>query len=147
MIIHYLDPSAWVKRYFEEVGSEAASTVFDDAECLACSTFGIPEIAATIARKGRHENLTRETLDALIAQAREDFLLFERVSLSDEMVGRAELLAFEHRLRAGDAVHLASALFLTLRQDSPQVTMVSTDAELLAAAKSKGLSVTSPGRP
>ena len=41
MTAHYLDPSAWVKRYFEEVGSDAVATVSvvsADADLLAASS-------------------------------------------------------------------------------------------------------------
>ena len=48
-----------------------------------------------------------------------------------------------HRLRAGDAIHLAAALSIAATTVS-QVFMVSSDTELLEASDAAGISVLDP---
>jgi hypothetical protein len=146
MTFHYLDPSAWVKRYFDEAGSAAVAAVFEDAQRVACSRLGLVEIAATIARKGRDVGLSSATLDALLSQAYADFADFEAISPSDEIVKKAGLLAFARGLRMGDALHLASAMSLAASEGMASIVMVSADVELLAAAAAEGLTVLNPGK-
>lgn len=63
------------------------------------------------------------------------------VELSEPLARRAGDLAAEHGLRAYDAVHLAS---LESVGDSDTV-LVSTDEELVAAARAEGFLAISPG--
>ncbi len=49
MNVIYLDPSAWVKRYFAEAGSDAVAAIFADNNSIACTRFGLVEVAAAIA--------------------------------------------------------------------------------------------------
>ena len=51
LIFYYLDSSAWMKRYYQEHGSERVAELFDQQETMACATLGVIEIAATLARK------------------------------------------------------------------------------------------------
>jgi hypothetical protein len=48
---YYLDSSAWVKRYFEETGSDWVDSLFEGGHLLSCSTLGLIEVMATAARK------------------------------------------------------------------------------------------------
>jgi predicted nucleic acid-binding protein len=126
-MITYLDSSAWIKRYFDEVVSDVVTSLMNDAEVIACSSIGMIEVAATIARKGRHERLDAVILAGLLAQARSDLAALEVIPLDEAVARQAEIAAFQHGLRAGDAVHLASALSL---RDRDSVTIVSSDAEV-----------------
>jgi len=46
-MIYYLDSSAWIKRYFEEAGSDWVDGLFEGADLLSCSTLGLIEVRAT----------------------------------------------------------------------------------------------------
>ena len=50
----------------------------------------------------------------------------------------------DYRLRAGDAIHLASALSIAAFTDSAQVIMISSDAELLNASESASIGALEP---
>jgi predicted nucleic acid-binding protein len=144
MNIMYLDASAWVKRYFAEIGSDVVVAVFSGSEAIACSRFGLVEVAATISRKGAAERLDRKILDALLNQAQDDFAAFTQVQVTDELLINAETLAFTRGLRAGDAVHLASALSMLGRTGVTSVTMISADNELIVASAAESLLTTNP---
>ena len=51
MMLHYLDSSAWVKRYFDESGSDWVDSLFEEDCLLSGSTLGLIEVQATAARR------------------------------------------------------------------------------------------------
>ena len=144
MTIHYFDPSAWVKRHFQELGSEAVSALFRANVSAACCRLGLLEMIATIARKGHGESLEAEVVDSLVANVSADFAAFRNIPVDEPLLVKAADLTLHHRLRTMDAIHLAAALSL---QGSGEVVMISADAELLAAAVNEGLSTLNPSLP
>jgi predicted nucleic acid-binding protein len=50
-MLFYLDSSAWVKRYFRELGSRWINQQFEQQVVLGGSTLGLIEVTATCARK------------------------------------------------------------------------------------------------
>ena len=50
-MLYYLDSSAWVKRYFDEAGSEGVNDLFEQFQLLGCSPLGLIEVGSTMARK------------------------------------------------------------------------------------------------
>jgi len=141
MSLHYLGSSAcWIKRYFNESGSASLRTLFDGHAALACCRFGLVEVAAAISRRAHHEGIDAACIAAQVELARRDFALFTHVALTENVWALNESLGPRHRMRGADALHLAAAMTLAA-QASGQVTMVSSDAELVQAAKSEGLTV------
>jgi uncharacterized protein len=144
MTLHYLDSSAWVKRYFEEPGSDWVNTLFEENHILSSSTLGLIEVAATATRKCGSGNAIRlaEIKTALL----EDWGHFLWVDLAPEVVERSVEVALALALRGSDSVHLASALQLRddLGIEFNEFTLVTSDHELKAAASKSGLTVLDP---
>ncbi len=71
-----------------------------------------------------------------------------RLPITETVVLRAAELAREHRLRAADAVHLATAMEWReeLALSRERVVFVASDIELLAAAETVGFAVLNPAR-
>jgi predicted nucleic acid-binding protein len=65
MSFHYLDPSAWVKRHFQEQGSDIVNALFDADTDFACSRLGLLEATAAILRKSRQLSLDESQLGSL----------------------------------------------------------------------------------
>ncbi len=57
MTFHYLDSSAWVKRYCLETGSVWIGDFFAQAPAVACSALGLIEVLSTLARKKKAREL------------------------------------------------------------------------------------------
>ena len=134
-MLAYLDASAWVKRYLEEVGTEAMSAVFDQQGSLIASTYATVEVSATLARHQAPERIVE-------VQRRERGLV-DLVELDHPIVLIADHFATSYRLRAGDAIHLATAFAVsTLREEA--LTMITSDAELADAARACGFDVFDP---
>ena len=66
--------------------------------------------------------------------------------VTDEVVGRALRLARGYKLRAADAVHLATALGVNdaLVGTGNSLVLIAADEELLAVAQQMGLAVENP---
>jgi predicted nucleic acid-binding protein len=146
MMLFYLDSSAWVKRYFRELGSRWINQQFEQEVVLGGSTLGLIEVTATCARKR-----TAGAIDAVRFQQIEIDLLndwngFFQIELTSEVVQRSLEVASTLGLRGADSVHLASASLLQtqLGIGNHDFAFVSSDQELNVAARAAGLSVIDP---
>jgi predicted nucleic acid-binding protein len=137
-MIAYLDASALVKRYLLERGSRETIQLTSQAEMTATSIISRAEVAAGLAKAVR----TRVVMDDAAKRARRSFVAdwpdLLRVSVTEALVERAEALAWEHRLRGYDAVHLASALTWQASAGE-EIVLATFDRQLWEAAKQTGL--------
>ena len=136
----YCDSSAWVKRYVEESGTEEVRTLFQGGERIGSSRFGYIEVIAALSRR----------IPAISAESQltTDWAMMFRLPITETVVLRAAEIAREHRLRAADAVHLATAMDWRedLAPSGERVVFLASDIELLAAAEGVGFAVLNPAR-
>ena len=146
MIFYYLDASAWVKRYYQEIGTRWVQKLFTDGEALTCASLGVGEVTATLARKAKAREISRRQVTQKMRELDEDWSRFIQIHLSIEAVTQAREVARQRALRGADAIHLASALMLRSRfvEAEDQLVFVVSDHQLREAARSAGLSVTNP---
>lgn len=146
MIFYYLDASAWVKRYYQEVGTAWVQDLFVQNRAIACASLGLVEVTATLARKRKAQGISLSLLEQKTHELEEDWEHFIQVQLTAEAMDLAKELAKELALRGADAVHLASALLLQRRfaEEDDQLIFVTSDQELKEAAQSSGLTAIDP---
>jgi predicted nucleic acid-binding protein len=144
--VYYLDTSAAVKRYAQEIGTGWVQALTDPKQghLLFLVRITLAEIVAAITGK---EKKSRTITPANAATALTDFQYdFARqylvIEVSAALVGQAALLARKHALRGYDAVQLAAAL--EIRAIEPSLILVSADGDLNAAAIAEGLPVEDP---
>jgi predicted nucleic acid-binding protein len=139
-MILYLDASALVKRYVAEVGSGQVNEAISKAEVVGTALISRAEIAAALAKAVRMGALMQEEALASLQVFREEWPDLVRVQVTEMVVTRADALAWEHGLRAYDAVHLAAA---SLWQDamSERITLSTFDRRLWTAAERAGLAL------
>ena len=138
----FLDSSALAKQYIAEPGSHYVAQYFAAPATsvrVFVSTLTYVEVIAAISRR----------VPALPVSALEDFIAdyqegMQKIQLDPAVVERAALLARTRRLRAADAIQLASVLRLARR--IPSVVLVTADLEMIAAAQAEGLHVENPNR-
>ena len=135
-MIHYLDTSAFVKRYVSEPGSSLVRPVFRTKD-VATSRIAYAEIAATMARLARDGALSESERDAIVTRLDADFTAVTIVEVRAALVRRVPDLVARRPLRGYDAVHLASAV--ALRDRGVAVTFWAADAVLVEAARAEGL--------
>ena len=145
IFIYYLDPSAILKLYLRnESGTEFMRRLTEDAtpdETFYISSFGLLEVKAAIVRRISDIGV----IERALSQFSQDMAnLLKIVRLNEYILYQALLATENHRLRAGDAIHLATALSVAATVDESQTFMVSADTELLEASEAAGMGALDP---
>jgi predicted nucleic acid-binding protein len=139
--VYYLDSSVWVKRYYEEGGTERVRELFSAGHSFACSDLGFVEVAATLSRKHRAGQISAESRDQGLIDLERDWRQFVQIVPIDHVITAAVRLARDHALRGSDAIHLASALLVSQRLTGSghRAVLATCDRELKRAAQEVGL--------
>lgn len=149
-MIFYLDTSALLKRYVQEVGSAWLATL---AEASADNTFATAlvtkaEAAAGLAAKFRQGGLPLVDYQRAEQDVLHDFAFFYAiVDIDEPLVDLAADLAKRQKLRGYDSVQLAAGLTLNtilVQTQQPPLIFLSADATLIQAAHNEGLAVDNP---
>ena len=148
MTAYYLDASAAVKAYSQETGSERVREILEHGVEVNLSRVGVVEVAAALFGKTKADEMRVEEAEAALEEFRTDVEGVYRIIEVDPVTAdRGVDVARRHRLRAYDCLQLATALLLQEQRalfDLPPLVLVSSDAELNAAAQSQGLAVEDP---
>lgn len=138
-MVLYLDTSALLKLYVEEEGRELVREAVDTADTVATSTVAYAEARAGLARRFREEDFTEEEHQGAVADLDGDWPTYGRLNVSDPVSYLAGELAERHALRGYDAVHLASAVRLSVRFED--LRFLAFDGRLNDAARGADLAV------
>lgn len=134
----YLDTSALVKLYVDEEGSPIVRSGVDQAGLIATSAIAYVEARAAFVRRRHEGGLSGGDYRRIIRDLDADWTRYLVAAVTDPLIRESARLAEAHRLRAYDAVHLASAVFVHRRLAEPLV-FASWDLGLEKAAKREGL--------
>jgi predicted nucleic acid-binding protein len=93
-----------------------------------------------LVRRARQGAFTVEERDRALASLADDFATLIIVEFTPEITADARALLLRQRLRAGDAVQLASCLYLQREMNRP-LPFVAFDYRLAEAARHEGLTV------
>jgi predicted nucleic acid-binding protein len=110
------------------------------ADAGAASRLSEVEVASALVRRAREGAFKVEERDRALASLADDLATLIIVEFTPEIAADARALLLRHRLRASDAVQLASCLYLQ-REMSQPVSFVAFDDRLAAAASHEGLTV------
>ena len=136
-MIAFLDTSAVVKLYIQEVGSAFIREYVQGCSAVLVSAVAYPEGRAALARSHRDGSLDLADYDAAKQGFDADWDRFVVLPAATPTLRLAGDLAERHRLRGFDAVHLASAIVARTVQSSATVDFAAWDARLLAAARAE----------
>lgn len=139
-MILYLDASALVKAYVEEVGSPDVRSIIDRAETVGTAAITRVEVSAGLARAARMEILSTSAAEQAVRQFRLEWVSLLRIRISDPLIRRADDLVWQFGLRGNDAVHLSAAL---VWQESlaESVSLATYDQQLWEAGRASELEV------
>jgi len=140
---YYLDTSAFIKRYMEEMGSEAVRNLLKKKEQFFISKIAYVELLMTFSRKKNEGMISNEELIRWIDRFRKDWLALNIVELSNEILKTLEEKVSKYALKAPDAIHLSSALWLNNRLTN-NVIFVCADNALKKKAALEGLNIWDP---
>jgi len=128
-----------VKRYVRDPGAVAVRRLLK-ADAGAVSRLSEVEVASALVRRAREGAFTVAERDRALASLVDDFATLIIVEFTPEITSEARALLLRQRLRAGDAVQLASCLYLQ-REMSQPLPFVAFDDRLAEAARHEGLTV------
>lgn len=158
MDFYYFDASVLVKGYIWEVGTEDVRQVLREARGVTpaariiTSRIVYAEAMSAVSRREAAHKLTpkeaTETANRLQADFAGPVLPYVVLDATPAIVHHAADLAHQHRLRALDAIHLATAL--AARFNTPagiSFHFGSADQRLNAAASNESLRIFNPHAP
>ena len=128
-----------MKRYVREPGAVAVRRLLN-ADAGAASRLSEVEVASALVRRAREGAFAVAERNRALAALVDDFATLIIVEFTPEITADARALLLRHRLRAGDAVQLASCLYLQ-REMSQSLPFVAFDGRLAEAARHEGLTV------
>lgn len=134
----YLDTSALVKLYVDEEGSPLVRSVVEQAGLVATSEVAYVEARAAFVRRRHEGGLSARDYRRIVQDLDADWPRYLVVEITDSLIREGARLAEAYRLRAYDAVHLASAAAIHGRL-AETVVFASWDLEQERAAKGEGL--------
>ena len=133
----YLDTSALVKLYVEEEGAPVVRNSVAQAELVATAAIAYVEARAAFVRRRHEGGLSTAEYRRIIRDVDSDWARYLVVEVTDSLIRDAARLAEAHRLRAYDAIHLASAAAVHDRLAEP-IMFASWDAGLEKVARREG---------
>jgi uncharacterized protein len=120
--------------------ANVAEAAHEDGRHLRAAELSEVEISFGIARRGREGAFTVRQRDYMLAALVRDVPALVLVELTPEVAADARALLLRHRLRSGDAVQLASCVYLQRHLAQP-VSFVAFDRRLVETARAEGLTV------
>jgi predicted nucleic acid-binding protein len=100
------------------------------------------EVASALARREREGAFKTAERDRAIRRLNADLAAYILVELTPELSAEAQALLLRHALRCGDAVQLASCLYLQ-RETGERISFAAFDERLNNAARTEGLTLIS----
>ncbi|MBI4303231.1 MAG: type II toxin-antitoxin system VapC family toxin [Chloroflexi bacterium] len=140
MTVYYLDTSAIIKRYREEKGTDVVDQLIDHpltGDRFYTSFLSVLELTSGVMRLTQSNRLKENEAREIIARFREDLRTHFRVwPIDNDITTSAVGIVEEYKLRAADAIHMATALAIFSALSGQHPLLVTSDREMLEAVKS-----------
>lgn len=136
----YFDTSVLLKRYVREAGSDRAQELLR-RYLVVTSTIAPVEMMSALTRRRRDGDLDDADFRAIIGQLARDRQRWHLVEVTAEVLDRAEAVFERARVRALDAIHLASAMAVNTALNDParRLPFITDDDRQQAGAQALGL--------
>jgi predicted nucleic acid-binding protein len=145
MAVLFLDSSALVKRYRDELGSDRVAELIARSDRQVVARLTHVEVSSAIIRRARAARMDWHQVAAILDALDHDVSdRMDIVDLDAPVLDRAVALARRHALRGADAIQLACALLAWNDLAGREFLLVASDVELNAAATAEGLRVVDP---
>jgi uncharacterized protein len=134
----YLDSSALVKLYVNELFSIEMQQLAQVADQLLCHVIGYVEVRAAFASAERGSRISRADYMRMVARFKRDWLGISQVEVDQALLERAADFAEGFGLRGYDSLHLAAA-DRARQAVGPILTFTSFDHVLNRSARLLGM--------
>lgn len=139
-MIIYADTSALVKLFVTENHSDVTRNALQAAQALGTGLLTRAELGSAFARGAKRGLLSLTEAQEARRRLQLVWPTWIRIAMNENLVSRAESLAWKYTLRGYDSVHLAAAQ-IWQEQIEHTVTLATFDQELWEAASMAGLKV------
>jgi len=140
-VVAYFDTSYLVKLFLPETGTDRAKELLAAANVISTSLISYAEMGSALARQKREGWITEDKQRVLMAEFRDNWVKFNRIGISEQLVARASELADIHSLKGADSIHLASALQFAKAGRGIEVLFATADERLRKGAVMEGLAI------
>jgi len=152
MFYFYIDPSALVKRYHAERGTNLVNRLFEELKAerenrrMITSVWSIAESVAILNRAKNKLKMKEEDFAEILATFFAEIRSFYLLEVSDERALWSIPYILSHNINSSDALHLKSLLDAgkALELLGSQVILVAADKRFLRAAKDEGIVTVNP---
>lgn len=139
-MILYLDTSALVKLYVDEDDAMLVRDAVSDAQLVGTSEIAYVELRSALARRYREGAIDGAAYRRVVRDIDADWQQLFLIVVSSQLARNAGGIAETYRLRAYDAIHLASSLVLQTHAEEP-VTFACWDKSLQTSAAAAKLHI------
>ncbi len=136
----FFDTSALIKCYIDEPGSDAALELFDKADGIYVSAIAEIEMQSTIRRLLAQKAISRPEYQTLTAEFESDFLFFNTVELTEDVILTAKKIVDLYQLKTLDSIQLSSVITLPEEIDA----FIVCDQKLIKAGEKENLKIIRP---
>jgi predicted nucleic acid-binding protein len=149
-LLYFLDSSALVKRYVQEIGTAWVRNITrrNSSNVIYVAHITAVEVTCAVARRRKGKTLKPRRASSILHRFRQHLAgRYTVIEVTPDLLDDAMRLGNTHSLRAYDAVQLAVALEVKRSHQaggSSSVTLVSADQVLNDAAMAEGLIVDDP---
>ena len=139
-MIVYLDSSALVKLYISEEGTPETVDLVGRSSQIGTASISRAEVSAAFAKATRTGVLPRDEAFACLSRFRSSWPSLNNIRITEELIVRADEMAWHYGLRGYDSVQLAAAFSWQSWLSTP-ITFATFDARLWKAAHQSALRV------
>lgn len=139
----YFDSSALVKRYLKEEGTDAVRSIIKASRMITTSKLTYPEMLSAFMRKFRAGEISRKLLQVIFDKFEIDWSHLVLIEFHDELLRIGKGFIEKYPLKGADTIHLSSAVWIETTAKA-KLTFVSSDENLLKAARGENLRVANP---
>lgn len=143
-MIYYLDASALVKVYCYEEGTETVVNLLN-AKLPLCSSMVIySEVLFALRRKMENKEINQDNFLEQVGRFKSHFqALINSVQLNESIFDLLDNRVLKYSIRALDAIHLASALWIRENIDEKCI-FICSDENLLKIAREESFDIINP---
>jgi uncharacterized protein len=138
-MITYFDTSAFIKLIINEIGTDEVESYWDEGGDVASCQLIVVESTAALVRARQSDRISIATYNLSISLLDNLYARLTIVNIDENLLADACDVTKTEKLRAYDAVHLASALKIGAD------IFASADVDLCRAANRQGLNIFNPG--
>ena len=145
MKIYYWDTSALIKRYHRERGSERVDKLFEEiargeSKGVISHLCVLESLSAIVRRKNEIRGDYKKVIKTMLTDYVDNLTI---IPIDTDIMAISMRVAVNHGLRSLDAIHLATLLHISGHLNE-EIFLISSDRELIKAAKDEGFEILNP---